>query len=233
MAGGAVDDLRDRWRRLARFGPFFAVEVTASRPDGWAPVTALADPEVVGARVQRTAAALAAMAPDPEQAVPARVAASVTQLGLSARLVAVALAATVDNLPVPRTQDLVYADRLGGPFPLAVLSGDAGVSPRWPAAMLALVEPVVDVVVERYRLQPRIAWGNVASGLAGAARMITATEPDLGLVADGLVRDALEHGPLRGTLSEPADGSRRRTTCCLIYQLAGDRSAVCGDCVLR
>ena len=83
-------------------------------------------------------------------------------------------------------------------------------------------------------VSPKVAWGNVASGLARGGR-------DGGYGASGpaasaalsLAADLLAGPALRGrTDGEPGKNFRRRS-CCLIYRVA-PRSprVVCGDCVL-
>lgn len=228
---------QSRWSALGRFGPFFVVDSAPQLTAGWAPVTDLADPVVLDHRVTAVAAALGAGAgAGGRVAVPVRVAASIAQLGLSARLSAVALAAGVDGLVGPTADQLLYLDRLGGPFPVGLRT--TRVRPgaaEWPDSVLALVGPIAETTIATYRLSPRVVWGNVGSGLTGAARMITSgptSTAATGLAAEELLATALHHVRLRGTMTEPGPAGRQRNSCCLIYRLAGTRAAVCGDCVL-
>jgi hypothetical protein len=216
------------WGRLTRFGPFFAVDLDL---DG-RPLAELARPDVLRTRAAAVATALAAGLP-PGHDVPARVAASVSQLGLCARLSAVALGAAVDGLTVPVPERWSYVDRLGGPYPVGLRRLPAAASaPDWVDVLLALVRPVAAATITTFALSPQVVWGNVASGLHGAARMITTADPGMAASAAARLAEVLDHDELRGTLTRAADGNLRRRSCCLIYRLSGSTSAVCGDCVL-
>lgn len=159
-----------------------------------------------------------------------RLAVSITQLGLSARLIAVALAAALDGLDVPPVERLVFKDQLGGPFPLGVLPpGGLEHGQHWSKAMLELVRPIAAAAIG-LGLSSKIAWGNLGSGVAGAVTMISTTEPTLGGRARELADEALLSIELSGTGSYQTDKFRRRS-CCLIYRL-GDEPMFCVDCVL-
>lgn len=155
----------------------------------------------------------------------ARVAASVAQLGLVARLIATDLGVAVTKDASLDLERAWWQDRLGGPFPLAasVVARRSGLSP---------VVADLTAAVEDLGVSSQVLWGNVASAINSAARLIAAGRPDLAgraaVVADDwLAEPRVEGGGLR---SGP---DFRRHSCCLIYQVAGDRRAVCGDCVLR
>lgn len=219
------------YARLARFGPFFVLDRVSEQHDRWRPVNALAQPDVLQRRTSTVAAALGAASPN-DWPVPLRVAASVTQLGLCARLSAVALGSAVDGLPVPTPERLRFRDELGGPYPLALLPTDPEPGPDWPGGLLALVRPVAQAYVVTFPLSAQVVWGNVASGLNGAAQMIATAAPDAADRAEALLEAALDTAELRGTLTTERSGARRRRSCCLIYQLAGSTAEVCGDCIL-
>ena len=133
---------------LGRFGPFFGLDAIDSATAGWRPVSDLVDdPQLLDSRVQRVRAALVAPGAEPDQTVGLRVAASVTQLGLCARLVAVSLASAVDGLPLPTVGRLAFQDRLGGPYPLTLIGGEhQPVAGPWPTALVDLVRPLVVAV---------------------------------------------------------------------------------------
>ena len=219
------------YARLARFGPFFVLDWLTEQHDRWRPVGALAQPDVLCRRTSTVSDALRTTAPD-DRPVPLRVAASVTQLGLCARLSAVALGSAVDGLPVPTPERLCYRDELGGPYPLALLPAGPGSGPDWPLGLLDLVRPVAQACVSAFPLSAQVIWGNVASGLNGAAQMIATAQPDASDRAAGLLDAALDSDELRDTLTTELSGVRRRRSCCLIYQLADSTAAVCGDCIL-
>jgi hypothetical protein len=219
---------------LGRFGPFFVLDTIEAVTADWRPVSALADdPQLLDSRVQRVRAALVAPGAEPDQTVPLRVAASVTQLGLCARLVAVSLASAVDGLPLPTVSRLAFQDRLGGPYPLALMGGEHGpATPGWPTALVDLVRPLVETVRTAYRLSPQVGWGNVASALVSAASLIATAEPGVRERAADLATDALGRAELRDTMAKDRRGRLRRRSCCLIYRVAGPTPAFCGDCVL-
>lgn len=188
---------------------------------------------MLGQRVARVRAALAqGRSPD---SVELRVAASVAQLGLVARLIAPMIAMAVLN---PRRgavapDDFWWQDQLGGPFPLsiAVLSmAPRGHPPAGPIP--GVIESITAATTTGYGVPSRTAWGNIASAANSAAQMITRSRPDLGPnareVADVLLADPRVEG---GSLQ--SGPSFRRTSCCLIYRLDNATSPVCGDCVLH
>ena len=97
--------------------------------------------------------------------------------------------------------------------------------------MLEWAGPVTRASVDRHGLSPRVAWGNVASAVAGAAKMIAAADRAAGERAWVLAGQALGLPELDGTGSSEADGAYRRRSCCLIYRLY-DEPMFCVDCVL-
>ncbi len=220
-------------REVGRFGPFFQLEQVGPGSSGWLPVTALwTDTELRFRRVRATAAALAGSAGP--RVIEPRVAASITQLGLCARLLAPALGLIVDRRPLPLPENFVFRDVPGGLFPLGVLTGtdDRAEPTPWPASMQALVGPIGDAVLgDGYRLSATIVRGNVASALAGAAATIIQAEPAAAERVRLLVDAALDSAALRRTGHLEADGQFRRRSCCLIYRLA-EGPGLCGDCVL-
>ncbi|ADP83194.1 (2Fe-2S)-binding protein [Pseudofrankia inefficax] len=235
----------------ARFGPYFALDRLPGGgppPAGWAVVADLADP-ATGAfdrRVRAVRSALAAARSGPAETVDERVAVSVAQLGLCARLVAPALALTVVGRPLaldPRR--LYWRDVLGGPFPLAFTdapsppAGDApepGGAERFAAGtLLPVVAPIVEAVGRGYPVSEKVLWGNVASAVAGAAKMIGLAEPAFAAAAWRVVDELCggNGGPLLDTGGRVGPARFRRRSCCLIYRLAqGGARAVCEDCVL-
>jgi len=97
-------------RDLMALGPFFAVATHVrdeSLPPPWQPMTALVEQdEPLQARVQAVRAALAHRARSRPDDIEIRVAASVTQLGLTARLLAPAIGAiTLGPMPISLSLD--------------------------------------------------------------------------------------------------------------------------------
>jgi hypothetical protein len=233
---------------LAALGPYFAVDVhhpgSPVRPP-WQPLGELtSSPGALAGRIGEVRERLAAAAGCPAAAVEFRVAASIAQLGLCARLLSPALgaAATGRALPVDTAQAR-WIPVLGGPFRLSLAEEAIAAEPAdtaiaagpGAAATAALLSgPVTQIVraVEAMAVSPRVLWGNVASAVNGAATMIAAARPDLAGRAAEAAAALLEHPDLAGTYQgRPVQGFRRRN-CCLIYRLSPERPAYCGDCVL-
>ncbi|WP_328608628.1 (2Fe-2S)-binding protein [Amycolatopsis sp. NBC_00345] len=224
---------------FAGLGPFFAVHThvtgaTATPP--WRPLDELvADESVLGSRIASVRTALAGGRPD--DAVEWRVAASVTHLGMVARLLSPALAFAVRDGTV---LDLGLAGTWwepvpGGAVPLSVRPPSGPPLPD-DALVDALASQVLDgpirLVTGLFPLSGQVLWGNVASAVNGAATMLGTDRPEWTVRAHALATALLDRAPLLGT-STRAEGRFRRRSCCLIYRVAPTGSgAVCGDCVL-
>jgi hypothetical protein len=232
---GVLDD-------LAALGPFFAVH--AHRPGAgpvapWRPLSELTQRSALRARIGAVRGALAARAGRPASGIELRVAASVTQLGLVARVVAPALAAQAGQHPLDlRLCGLWGQDAPGGPLPLSVPEPAAEVTaaagrPR--DAMVLLLDEVIAPITATTGavapVSPRVLWGNVASAVNGAASQIAAARPGLAAAAWATAATFFRD-PRFGTEPSPPGPSFRRASCCLIYRLGPDRDSVCGDCVL-
>jgi hypothetical protein len=201
--------------------PFFTIEThpigAAPRPP-WRVMRELVDdPAALADRVHAVRTHLAAG--QPVDTVEQRVAASVTHLGLIARLVSPALAAAAQNSPIPDLdlRHTWWQPTLGGAFPLSVANTTATLDQLLDGPIRTLV-----AVTRKFSVSEQILWGNVASALHGAAAMI-------GERADAAVDQLMSRPPLDNTGSTK-DGRFRRRTCCLIYRAAP--GTVCGDCVL-
>lgn len=224
----------------------------AIRPP-WRPLRELLDSTTWWqTRIAAVAQALGSSAA-PGTAVPLRVAVSVAQLGVAARLIAPALGAAVaGNVLLPLGGDEVWwQDRLGGPFPLSVPS----VQPVQPVPPLptgdgsqeaaqigaALRERLLTGSMARIvavtgplSVSPNVLWGNVASAINGAASMIGRARPELASSAVALAGTLLEYPPLQEASQGEVGADFRRRSCCLIYLLSDrTRRALCGDCVLQ
>lgn len=191
------------------------------------PADLLADP--LAHRVRRVADALRA----PE----ARVAASVAQQGLAARLwsVALACAALTGRVPDLAPGLLRWDPDAGAPDDLwlaEVRSRPADTATLADAVLTAHLAPLTAAVHDRYGVATGLLWGNAASALAGAARELdrwarrhgrTDTAGRAGALTAGL----LAHPLLAGTGTLTGTAFRRRS-CCLYYRVPG--AGVCGDC---
>ena len=220
---------------LTALGPFFAVETHArgeSPPPPWQPMTTLiGDNGALPQRVRAVRAVLAQRAHCHPDDVEIRVAASVTHMGLIARLLAPAIGAIAlgSNTPISLSlDDLWWQDDLAGPYPLSVTAGPGTQAP----AVDAAVEALTTEITHRYRVSEHVVWGNVGSAANGAARLISAARPHVAgrahAAADCLLADhRIDGGAAR------AGPQFRRRSCCLIYRVANDRAAACGDCILK
>jgi FhuF-like iron-sulfur protein len=157
-----------------------------------------------------------------------RVAASMVQLGVVARILAPALAIEASGLGAVSltATDLWWQDDLGGVYPLSLTTTTVG-SDRLDGAVTELT----DLIRSRYGVPARALWGNIASAANSAAHQLAAARPDLAEPARAVADAVLADNRLDGGNLHSGTGFRRRS-CCLIYQAAGTRVAVCGDCVL-
>jgi len=241
--------------QLAALGPFFAAGT--HRPDvaptaPWRPMSELAeDPAILTDRVHAARALLAAGGGQDVEAVELRVAASVIHLGLVARVVSplLALAVLQGRTSPIALHDLRWQPTSGSTFPLSIADTvlvdrpEAEVStphttPEDLAHALAVgpIEHVVTELCDAFRpfgVSPRVLWGNVASALNGACRILATARPDhaprIRVVLNALLREPF----LADTWQTSFDDRFQRRSCCLIYRAAPDRAGpLCGDCVL-
>jgi hypothetical protein len=190
------------------------------------------DPAVLEERVLTTRAYLAAAGGQEPDAVEVRVAASITHLGLVARLVSPALATAVLGAGVPPLdlQTVHWQPVLGGAFPLSLvpprMSGDLS------NEFFDYVVPDLNAATQPFGVSEHILAGNVASAINGAATMISRALPQLARAVDEQAGRLLAH-PAVSDEHTTADGHFRRRSCCLIYRAApGHAGGLCGDCAL-
>jgi ferric iron reductase protein FhuF len=82
-------------------------------------------------------------------------------------------------------------------------------------------------------VSPKVLWGNVASGVNGAASMVGRARPDLAVRSRALATGLLDLPVLRGTATGMPGMDFRRRSCCLLYRLGpAAPKAVCADCVI-
>jgi hypothetical protein len=201
----------------------------------------VACPGALSVRIGEVRERLAAAAGCAADDVEFRVAASVAQLGLCARLLSPVLGAAVAGWALSAgTAQARWVPALGGPFRLSLPETAAGAGVDAPedgaaACLELLAGPVAQIIraVEAMAVSPQVLWGNVASAVNGAATMIAAARPDLAAAAAGAAGTALDYPALAGAYrGSPGTGFRRRN-CCLIYRLSPPGPArYCGDCVL-
>jgi iron complex transport system ATP-binding protein len=149
--------------------------------------------------------------------VASRVGQSTYVLGLAARLWGATLGCVVRDGVLPDPAALVVRDD-DGALQLGI-SRYEGWRDVTPEELLDRVVAVLAPVVDRIALSPRLLWGNVASALYAAPRVLELPQ------AGAWAAQMLAMPPLLG---EMVGG--RRTTCCLFYEVPG--GGLCGDCVL-
>ncbi|MFF0448765.1 (2Fe-2S)-binding protein [Streptomyces sp. NPDC004609] len=164
-----------------------------------------------------------------------RVAASIAQLGLAARLWSVALgsAALYGELPDLDPQRLHWAPDRSSPDDLRLTrlrTVPAGAGAIRDMVQYGHLAPLADAFRRDTRISPRLLWGNAGSALAAAVREIDrwargAGRPEVGERAAALAAELFGHPDLSGTVHGPG---HRRTSCCLYYRAGG---GLCGDCV--
>ncbi|MFC7981126.1 (2Fe-2S)-binding protein [Streptomyces sp. NPDC057336] len=238
-------DLDPGLTALRPLGGFFLLH--ASRPAPSRPLPTLADAyapgdgapgpsprprlatDPLGFRVRKVAAALRV----PET----RVAASVAQQGLAARLWSVTLgcAALHGRVPDLAPRLLHYDPDAAAPDDLwlsgvSPLPGDAGTIAD--TVLRAHLVPLTAAVHDRYRVATGLLWGNAASALAGAGRELDRWarrngRTDTADRARALTAELLAH-PLLARAGTLTGTAFRRRSCCLYYRVPG--SGVCGDC---
>ncbi|MFD4790686.1 (2Fe-2S)-binding protein [Streptomyces sp. NPDC058459] len=166
-----------------------------------------------------------------------RVCASLAQQGLAARLwsAALACAALYGRTPDLAPRLLRWDAAATAPDDLWLtevrpLPGDADALAD--TVLHAHLEPLGEALTRRYGVAPGLLWGNAASALAGAARLLDRwaranARADVAERAAGLTDDLFTHPLLRGTGVRSGAAFHRRS-CCLYYRVPG--GGVCGDC---
>ncbi|MFC6159975.1 (2Fe-2S)-binding protein [Kribbella jiaozuonensis] len=223
------------YEQVVALGPFFAHE---QHPSGTAAVAPwrimselLDDPAVLEDRVMTTRAYLAAAGGQDPEAVEVRVAASITHLGMVARLISPAFATSVlgDGVPPLDLESIHWQPVLGGAFPLSL----APPSTSRDLTIELFEGPIAALhqATQPFAVSDHILRGNVASAINGTFVALTNAAPELAVRAKETAAHLLAHPSLRDT--HTTNGTFRRRSCCLIYRAAPDhQGALCGDCVL-
>ena len=201
-------------RLLSECGPFFAIWLHAGRPAApWRPLAELPGSVELAEWIGRLQAELGS---------DRRVAASIGQLALAARLLSPVLAAATRHHVLLDLGTGYWRPPLGSTVALS-LAMPAG--PAEPAALSRVVNdgPVAGLTAAIGRLgsvSGRVLAGNLASAVNGAALQL------------GAASYPMAAGLLAGIPSEPDQPGPgfRRSSCCLRYRLAG--AGYCGDCLL-
>ncbi|WP_425588144.1 (2Fe-2S)-binding protein [Streptomyces prasinosporus] len=230
-----VVDLDPRLTALRRVGGFFVLRTAAAVPrlptlaQVYAPQRPDAHGDFLASRVRAVAAALGT--------AEARVAASVAQQGLAARLWSVTLGCAALYGPVPDLDPRLLRWDPRGTAPDDLWLTGVRARPGDAATVADLVlhghlEPLAAALRSRHRLAPGLLRGNAASALAGAARELgrwgrAHGRADVAARAAALAAELLAHPLLTGTGTLTGTAFRRRS-CCLYYRVPG--GGVCGDC---
>jgi len=222
----------------------------------WASLTTLVeDPAVLASRIAQTREALAAAAQRRPEEVEWRIAASIAHLGLAARFVAplMGLAVTTGKVAPVGLAQASWRPILGGPYPLYFTESrhtpDSGehasaetqlaappstsdiptISRLFATEILdGPVRQLTEAVLRSGSIASGLLWGNVVSGVGGAAKMIQMARPSLSTQATLFVDELLRHEPLLATAMRRENGQLQRRSCCLMYRLPG--AGYCGDC---
>jgi ferric iron reductase protein FhuF len=222
-------EVADALRRAGRDNPLMGIGLDADPAASPGPVTPAGAAELAGA------------IGDWLHTDEPRVAASLVVLGYSARLIGPSLALPLVEgiLPDLRPARVGHVYRPDTGFRL-YLSDPAGwrgdpdaLWARWHADVVDdHLAGLIGAVHAAVPVATGLLWGNVASGVAGALRMLAraGTVPADRCHAAGLA--LLDHGPLRDAGELRLDGglTYTRRSCCLYYRLEG--GGYCGDCPL-
>ena len=214
--------LRATLADVARIGSFFVLSVGDDGRE-WRPAAALYSGSLRGL-VDHTARQLGV--------TEARVAASTVQLGYAARLWSPVLACALAHGVVPDLSQLeVDAGppvRLNVPEPHGWQAPDLATL-AYRMVMTEHLEPMAAALP--VKVAAGLLWGNAASAMTAALRVLAAVRPGLSGAAREMAGKLLGMGVLRetGELTGPGLEFRRRS-CCLYYRVPG--GGLCGDCPL-
>jgi hypothetical protein len=216
---------------LAGLGQYFAVATGVGPGDR--PVADLrTDPGPIRDRIAHVRRAL-----DCEE----RVAASLAFQGFAAQLTSAPYAAAVLHGVVPSLTPAVLHWRRADDGGWLLLCDPSGVAlvdaDELPSLLAGLLVPVVDAVRAQVSIAEPLLWGNAASTVAAAKRLVTVQRPAAARRAAEVAQRVLGTSPLAGAgeLLPPRAPDRywtfRRRSCCLYYRVPGS-GGLCDDCVL-
>ncbi|NGO74234.1 ferric iron reductase [Streptomyces sp. YC504] len=226
---------------VASVGGFFPLRTDGAASEGATFAALFAGRrEPLAFRVGKVASAIGAQEP--------RIAVSIAQLGLAARLWSIALgsAALHGRIPDLDPARLHWDPDASAPDDLALIGNECadaarpGVASRPATDLVATVldqhlAPLAAAVRAEFRISEALLWGNAGSALAGAARELhrwaqRTGHPHAAVRARALTEVLFEDPRLSGTGTFTEAGLRRRS-CCLYYRIPG--GGVCGDCCFR
>nr|WP_206036579.1 ATP-binding cassette domain-containing protein [Rhodococcus sp. BL-253-APC-6A1W] len=211
---------------LAGISPYFTATTGDPGPGRWRPVRDLYDDaDTLAATVGHIGARIGT--------TEYRVAASTLHLGYAARLWSLTLGGIVRTGILPDIECLLWRDvdgRIDLHLPEAVGWACDDLNELVEVAQETVLgrhlEPMIAAIRAAEPMSDRLLWGNAASALIGAARVL---DGEAGTVAVKLAETILLDQRLVDTVDREGTGFRRRS-CCLFYRTPA--SGYCGDCVL-
>jgi hypothetical protein len=215
-------DVRSLLADVAGLGPFFTLGTgPGERP--------LVDPEPVRDRIAHIGGSLTC---------DDRVAASLAFQGFAAQLVSAPYVAAVLHRVVPEltASSLWWTRTADGGWTLRTDATALVAADRLAAQLAGLLAPLVAAVRAQVPVAERLLWGNAASTVAAAKRLLVMQRPAVAGRAAEVAEAVLAHGPFAGAgeLLPPRDPDLvwtfRRRSCCLYYRVPG--GGLCDDCVL-
>lgn len=206
--------------QVSMSGPYFAVGTGPLDEAGWRPVRQLyTDTDLLDASVGRVAARM----PTTDR----RVAASTFHLGFAARLWSITLGALAGHelLVDLDAEQLHYRETDGRlemhlPHPICWQGADLE-SLMVDSVLEAHLIPLAAALGRLHPISEKVLWGNAASALLGAGRVLGRAELARSLCGDPRLSAAVRFA---------ADSDYHRRSCCLYYRIPG--GGLCADCVL-
>lgn len=208
--------------QIARYGGFFVI-AHGGDDRGWRPI---------GRCYAEGYADLIEATADRYRTTDLRVSASLVQMSHASRLWSPVLACVVAHGTVPDLTGLQRADDSAA-LRLPVPQGSRLHRDRAPTLYRIVVEENLEPLADglRVKVAPGLLYGNIASALVAAARVLYSIHPQLREDATRLVRSLLATGKLAGTGTVKHNLAFRRRSCCLYYRVGG--GSKCSDCALR
>jgi hypothetical protein len=215
-------------------GGFFALSTGPAEgvDPSWRPLDELTG-DVLDARIDAIAEQLGG--------IQRRIAGSLLALSVSARMTALVLGSAALHGVVPRLHDrLRWRPWSGGPAPLWLpepepLEND-DLATTAAEEIDRSLRPTLESIGSLAAVSDQVLWGNVASSVGGALRVLLTERPQAGPGAGEFATAVVGKPPLAGLgefvpAPEHPTGIRfERRTCCLFYRVPG--GGTCGDCVL-
>ncbi|MFJ6894885.1 (2Fe-2S)-binding protein [Streptomyces hokutonensis] len=227
-------DLDPELAALRALGGFFVLR-TGAAPNGPLPTLATTYGNPVSDVYENSLTFRVRAVAERLQAPELRIAASVAQQALAARLWSAALGCAALYGRIPDLDPRLLHWDAGSAAPDDLWLAEVRPLPVDALADVVLhghLEPLTAALVAHHRMSAGLLWGNAASALAGAARELdrwarARGRAEVSTRARALTAELLAHPFLAGTGTLTGTAFRRRS-CCLYYRVPG--GGVCGDC---